>query len=588
MKVSDYIVKCLELNNIETCFSITGGFSMHLNDSFGNSAKINTYYNHHEQACGYAAVGYTKTNNTPSVVCTTAGIAATNAISPCLIAYQDSLPILFINGQVKRNDTVRRINKGSSHPIRNYAFADCDIVEMVSSITKYSHEVTSKDEVPSVMLKLLTELTGDRPGPCWLSIPLDIQGSLLEDQPDIPIIKISKKLSNFDDKIYEYLESATRPLILAGGGIRLSNTVDKFNTFVNKYRIPVVTSLMGIDVIETDSNLFSGRVGIYGDRPGNFTVQNSDLIIALGCRLSQGVIGYDPSTFAREAKIVYVDIDDSEINKPSSRRYDLIVRCDLNVFFDTFSYEVPDYSIWVDTCNRWKMKWLYEIPSNIENTSINPYIALKKMFEVIPKSKNIVSMTGSIVTILWHMLDVKKNNRFVFNSQGDMGPELPAAVGCYIADPTKPVVVIVGEGSLQFNIQELQTIVHHKMPIKIVVFNNASYGAIDITQRTYFKNRFGIDSGSGISFPDTKKIANAYGIDYISANTYDDLTDNFITFFSNPNAMIFEIFCMIQGRCPKLSAIKNSDGSFTSRPFEDMEPLLNRDEFQQEMIIPII
>ena len=589
MRVSDYIVKCLYENGINVCFSITGGFAMHLNDSFGQHDSFKVIYNHHEQSCGYAAVGYTKTINKPSVVCTTAGIAATNAISPCLIAYQDSLPIIFINGQVKTYDTIRTINKKINNNIRNYAFADCDIISMVSSITKYSYEFQSVEELENVMKDAMYNMIEGRPGPIWLSIPLDIQGTIIDDNISVPIVKISipKELLP-SNSIHDLLGLSERPIIIAGNGIKLANCSDKFLHFVNTIKIPVVTSLLGIDLIETNNPLFTGRVGIYGDRLGNFSVQNSDLLLVLGCRLSQGVVGYNPNTFARCAKIIYIDIDETEINK-EIKNCTLKIHTDLNNFFENFKHREYDFSRWIDICNRWKNKWLFEMPKNIlSNETINPYYALKILFDKAPSNKNIVSMTGSIVTVLWHMINIKKGDKFIFNSQGDMGPELPAAIGTQISEPSKNVFVIIGEGSLQFNLQELQTIVHHKLPIKIIVFNNSAYGAIDITQRTYFKNKFGVDSESGLSFPDTKKIAYAYGIHYISISTNDDLLDAIDKLIEYNDNVILEIFCCIQGRYPKLSSIKNEDGSFTSRPFEDMEPFMARDEFQTEMIVPII
>lgn len=581
VRVSDYIVKVLESYGIDTVFGLTGGFAMHLNDSFGKSS-FKAYYNHHEQACGYAAMGFTKTKNVPSVVCTTSGIAATNAISPCLDAYQDSVSILFLSGQVKSFDTIRAINAKTNHPLRNYAFSDSDLISMVSGITKYSRELTCVEEVKSVVQAAMTALTTGRGGPVWLSIPLDIQGALIDEE--VPYRSVAPCSSDIDlSDVYALLETSTRPVIIAGNGIKLANCRETFTSFVETHRIPVVTSYLGADVIESASPYFAGRVGIYADRCGNFAVQNSDLLLVLGCRLSQAVVGYNPKTFARAAKVIYVDIDPSELAKAD---YHCKVFADLGVFFSSFSASTPDYSAWVAKCQHWKAKWLFELPP--DTADINPYHAVKRLYERLPENKITTTGSGSIAIIVNQLVNIKKNDVFIWSGHGDMGTDLPMSIGSHLADPSKAYVLFTSEGTLQFNIQELQTIVHHNLPIKIIVFNNASYGAIEITQKTFFANKFGVDKASGLSFPDTGKIAAAYGIQYMSVREKTDLEGVIDQFLKTTGPVIFEIFVCIQARTPKLSARKNEDGTFTSLPFEDMEPFLSREEFNAEMIVPIL
>jgi len=588
IKVSDYITQFLEQNNINTLFTITGGFAMHLNDSFGRG-KFNTYYQHHEQACGYAAVGYGKITNKPSIVCTTSGVAATNAISPCLVAFQDSVSVLFISGQVKSIDSVTRINN-KDIKLRNYAYSNCNIISIVSEITKYSCEILDVSEVKSVLKNAVYNLINGRPGPVWISVPIDIQGMLIENV-EIPIVlkeNITNLHNNNLEDVYKLLSESNRPIIIAGNGIKLGNAFNRFRDFIDKYNIPVVTTVLGIDLLETKDELYVGRVGIYGDRCGNFCTQNSDLVISLGCSMSQGVVGYRPDLFAREAKIIYLDTDCEELKK-TNVNYTLKISMDLNTFFDKYTFEPKSYSNWIKKCNHWKSKWLFETPPNVLATSIiNPYHALKIFFDKAPENKIVISTTGSIVFTLWHMINIKKNDRYLYNGQADMGPELPEAIGVQIAEPSKMVIAILGEGSLQLNIQELQTIVHHKLPIKILVFNNGSYGAIQITQQNYFKNYFGINSETGLSFPDTEKIANAYGIKYICSRKNETLEDVINVFLNYKDTIIMEIFCCVQKRYPMFSASKNEDGTFTNRPFEDMEPFLDREEFNKEMIVKSI
>jgi acetolactate synthase-1/2/3 large subunit len=591
-RVSDYIVEFFYRNGVDTLFTITGGFAMHLNDSFGVHGNYNIYYQHHEQALAYAAVGFSKTNNKPAIVCTTAGCAATNAITPCVIAHQDSLPIIFISGQVKSTESLTAINT-EKMKLRHYAGADVDIISIVKPITKYAKEILKVSELDDMLVECYTQLVSGRPGPVWLSIPVDIQGMLIE-MDNIPIV--SKNIENAScehrqlEQIYGLIKDAKRPIIIAGNGIKLGNCNDKFNNFLKKYNIPVCVTFHGTDLIESDNNLYVGRIGLIGDRAGNFALQNSDLVLSFGCKMAQGIIGYRPDWFAREAKIIYIDNDQNELEK-NNIKYTLKVNMDLNMFFDNYNFEPSNYSTWIDKCVHWKSKWLFETPLNMlqDDNIVNPYYVLKTFYHMAPSDKISLVSSGSIVTNVWHMANIKKNDQFIFSSQGDMGFELPAAIGAQIAEPNKMVVPILGEGSFQLNIQELQTIIQYKLPIKILLFNNDAYGAIKITQENFFKTKFGVDKSSGLSFPNTSKIAAAYGIHYVSVykNTeVEDAIDRFINYSEGP--VILEIFCCIQGRYPRLNAIKNDDGTFTNRPFEDMDPFMDREEFRKEMIVSIV
>jgi acetolactate synthase-1/2/3 large subunit len=599
IKVSDYIVDFFNKNGINTLFTITGGFAMHLNDSFGKHGSYEIYYQHHEQACGYSAVGYSKTNSKPAIVCTTAGCAATNAITPCLIAHQDSLPILFISGQVKSTESLKAINTDTMK-LRHYAGADCDIISMVTPITKYAKEILGVDEVKSVLVEAFTQLVSGRPGPVWLSIPIDIQGLFIELDEANDFTQIQKNImivssvatGSFSDSdlelLHKELQMAKRPLIIAGNGIKLGNCTNKFTDFINKYKIPVVVTILATDVIETDNDLYAGKIGLIGDRHGNFTMQNCDLLISFGCRMAQGIIGYRSDWFAREAKIVYIDNDPNELEK-TNLNYHLKINMDLNLFFASYidKFSAIDYSQWIQKCVHWKNKWLFELPP-AKDDAINPYFALKAFYSRMPNNIITLCASGSIVTNVWHMVKIKFGDKFIHSSQGDMGFELPAAIGAQIANPDKMIIPILGEGSFQLNIQELQTIVQYKLPIKILVFNNGAYGAIQITQTTFFNNKFGVDYSSGLSFPDTEKIAHAYGLQYISARKNEDIADCLDKFIACKEAVIFEVFCCIQGRYPRLNAIKNDDGTFTNRPFEDMDPFLPREELAEEMIVKMV
>lgn len=589
IKVSDYIVDFFYKNGIDTLFTITGGFAMHLNDSFGKHGQYNIYYQHHEQACGYSGVGYSKTNSKPVIVCTTAGCAATNTISPCLVAHQDSLPVLFITGQVKATESIQSINT-ETMKLRHYAGADCDIISMVKAITKYASEILSLNELNSTLIEAFKNLINGRPGPVWLSIPVDIQGFLI-DEMDIPIIQkdiVGAVVSSNDlQLIHDEIIKSERPLIIAGNGIKLGNCNQKFREFLKKYNIPVVVTFHGTDLIETDDPLYCGKIGLIGDRHGNFTMQNCDLLISFGCRMAQGIIGYRADWFAREAKVIYIDNDPNELEK-TNLNYHLKINMDMNLFFDNYNFVTKDYSSWIQKCMHWKNKWLFETPNISDESGINPYYALKEFYTAAPENKITIVSSGSIITNAWHMARIKNGDKFIISSQGDMGFELTASIGAQIAEPEKMVVPILGEGSFQLNIQELQTIIQYKLPIKILLFNNGAYGAIQITQTNFFKNKFGVDYSSGLSFPNTEKIAGAYGLKYIAARKNEDIQQFLTEFINCKEAVILEVFCCIQGRHPRLNAIKNDDGTFTNRPFEDMDPFLSRDEFASEMIVKIV
>jgi len=586
MNVSEYIVRTLELNGIDTSFSITGGFSMHLNDSFARSSFKNIYQ-HHEQACGYSAVGYTKACGRPSVVCMTAGIAATNSISPCLVAYQDSVSVLFISGQANSYETIRTLNSNTMK-LRHYAGADCDIISAVSGMTKFSHEITCVDEVPDVLKKTLDALMTGRGGPVWLSVPLNIQAMHI----DFPLVSMkpleqSSQLTDLSE-LYTLLRTAKRPLLLLGNGVRLAGCRNELQEFLKKYPIPCVFTILSTDLLETENPLSIGKVGLIGDRCGNFAIQNCDLLVSLGCRMSQGIIGYRPEWFSRESKKVFVDNDHNELQK-TNLKYDLKIKTDLRDFFLSFnSSDLPNYTNWIEKCKHWKSRWMFELPPIDEKDSINPYHALKLFYNLAPSNKITVASSGSIVTNVWHMLNVKKDDIFIHSSQGDMGFEVPAAIGAKISYPEKCVVSILGEGSLQLNIQEIQTIIHNKVAVKILVFNNASYGANVLTQTNFFNKKAGCDSTSGISFPDTEKIARAYGIEYASVRKYEEMDQAFQSFLEYPGPVILEVFCCIQIRYPRVSAMKNEDGTFHNRPFEDMSPFLERDDLKNEMIVQMI
>lgn len=557
MKISDFITEYLLKNNINKCFSVTGGFAMHINDSFGS--KLNVTYTNGEGPAGYSAIGYSKVKQDPCVVCVTAGCGETNAVTPCMIAYQDSVPIFFISGGVPHKESIRwkRLKEGTI--VRTFSGSDHDVVETVKGITKYACVLWNPNDIKDYLDECMFHLTNGKPGPVWLSVPLDLQSSQVSFVPEkFPIIRSESQCTCIFP--IEKWNNAKRPVILAGNGIYLSKTRTIFEKFIEFHKIPVVSTYFATD-ISPEYNM--GRVGILGDRTGNFVIQNADFILNIGSRLSKAVIGYRQEWFAREAEIVSINFEKVDIGET------LVM--DINDFFEKVHLPKKDCTQWLNKTISWKEKWFRELPNPGSETC--PYTFLNEFYNKKPDGGICVASSGSIFCVNWHQFLNKGKDEFIISSHGDMGFEIPCSIGCAL-NSIKPVYCIVGDGSFQFNFQELQTIKLNNLNIKILYFNNGGYGAIQITQDSYFKRRFGVD----IICPSVKKICNVYDLKYFTQNEIDEMLQ-----FSGP--CLIEVICKVQPRHPKLSNIMKDDGTFDNRPFEDMWPFLDRDEFLHEMCI---
>lgn len=567
MKVSDYITNFLLEKGIYKCFSVTGGFAMHLNDSFGQ--KMDVVYTHGEQPAGYAALGWSSYEHNPSICCVTSGCGATNAITPCLIAYQDSVPILFISGQVHRNDNIR--TSGGVH--RGYFGSDCDIIECVKSITKFAVELTEPGETDNILHKCYDNLTTGRLGPVWLSIPVDVQA--MEVPTATPsYIPIKSNLCNtFPSEFLELWSTSKRPIVLAGNGIHTSKTRKEFRNFIDNHGIPYVVTFFGSDLGDD----YIGKTGLIGNRSGNFAIQNADLIICLGARLSKNITGYNRGLFAREAKIVYVDIDESEFIK--DKRLDVKLHMDLKSFFEL---KLPKQhnvdSRWVLKTQEWRNLWIEEFPEKI-GPLICPYRHLNAFFKTKNGNSIVTMSSGSIYCVGWHTHRYKEGDRFVTSGHGDMGYEVASAMGASFHG--KRTYAIVGDGSFQYNIQDLQTLKHHNLPVTILIFNNGGYGAIQITQNTVFKREFGTTPTSDLSFCNIEKVTKAYDIPYYKVENDDDV--GYLKHTDGP--LVVEIVCNVQGRYPRLSNKPQPDGTFKNMPYEEMAPFLDDDFLKDNMFI---
>ncbi len=601
IRVADFIAEFLVENNIDTIFSVVGGGAMHLNDGFGHNKDLNCIYNHHEQACAIAAEGYYRMSNKLPAVCVTTGPGGTNALTGVLGAYLDSIPMLVISGQVKREMTVA----STGLALRQLGDQEWDIISTVNSMTKYSEMITDANKIKYCLQKALYYATHGRPGPCWIDVPLDIQGAiidtddLIEFTPTADDVDLGKQVTDgIIKEVIDKLQNAERPVIYAGSAIRTNNAYDDFLKLVERLQIPVVNAWNATDSLEYDNPLTCGCGGSFGDRPANFAAQNSDLILSLGCRLSTRQVSFAYESWAREAYKIMVEIDPAEIKKPTLN-IDMPIQSDIKEFLTKFnevldneySEAVFDYSDWVEICNNWKRKYPVCDESKYEQKDlINVYAFLDSLSNNMEENQKIVVANGSACACI-HGYKLKKGQRLVVNSGvASMGYDLPAAVGACFGIDKNDLVCVSGDGSIQMNIQELQTIVHHNLPIKLFVINNNGYQSIRITQRSFFEQPFvGIGSDSGdVSFPDMGKIANAYGIPYIRCESTDSLDSAIQETLNADSFMMCEIMVDTeQGFEPKSASKRLPDGTMVSAPLEDLKPFLSREELEENMIIDL-
>jgi acetolactate synthase I/II/III large subunit len=461
-------------------------------------------------------------------------------------------PVLFISGQVQRNDNIR--SRGGKD--RGYFGSDCDIVECVKGITKYAVELTDPRDTHRVLEECYENLTTGRLGPVWLSVPVDVQA-----------------MHMLPPEFLTLWSEAKRPIVVAGNGIHVSKTRDKFTKFIEHHTLPYVVSYFGSDLGDD----YVGKVGILGNRSGNFAIQNADLVLCLGCRLSKSVTGYNRHLFAREAKVIYLDIDESEFM--DAKNLDLKIHMDLRTFFDV---DIPQNNNidpkWISKTKEWKDNWSCELPPK-GGPLVCPYRHLNAFFNTKPPNSCVTASSGSIYCVVWHMYRHKEGDRFVTSSHGDMGYEMPVAMGASMHG--QRTYAILGDGSFQFNIQELQTLKHKNLPVTVMVFNNSGYGAIKITQNTMFKREFGTSSVSDITFCDIEKVTKAYDIPYYKVEEDDDV--GYLEHTDGP--IVVEVVCNDQKRFPSVSNKPMPDGTFKNMPHEEMAPFLDDEVLEDNMFV---
>jgi Thiamine pyrophosphate-requiring enzymes [acetolactate synthase, pyruvate dehydrogenase (cytochrome), glyoxylate carboligase, phosphonopyruvate decarboxylase] len=588
IRVSDYLVQRLVDAGISDVFLVTGGGAMHLNDAFGNHEKIRFHCFHHEQACAIAAEGYFRASGRLPVVNVTTGPGGTNAITGVLGQWLDSIPAIYISGNVKWETTIRSC---PDLQLRQLGDQEADIISIVSPIVKYASMLTDAEMVKYEIDKALYIATHGRPGPVWIDVPLNIQGAFVDPEnckdynaeencPGYNTEIISKQI----DALIGQLQKAQSPLLMVGVGIRLAKCEEKLSELYTRYHIPVLTGISGHDLIESDSPYFFGMPGICGDRMGNLAVQNCDLLLVLGTRLGLRQTTYNYTDFARNAYKVMVDVDRAELEKPTLQ-LDLKIESDLDLFLNLLlkklatQSQLPNYEEW----NQWGQRVRTKLPGVItDNPSsdgfISSYLFTERLFDLLPDNSVVVTGNGTAYTCTYQAMKIKKGMR-VFANQGcaSMGYDLPAAIGASIAGNKSETILVTGDGSIMMNLQELQTIAANNLPIKIFLLENEGYVAIRTTQTSFFNKRFvGESPRSGLHLPDFKKVAEAFGIKFIRTNEEKTL-DATIREVLNEQA---PVFCEIkmnpdQTLFPKVASYKTEDGRMVSKPMEEMFPFVD-------------
>lgn len=600
IKVSDFIFQHLvEMHGIRHCFLVTGGGAMHLNDSVGHTQGLTYICNHHEQASAIAAEGYYRTCGQLCVTNVTTGPGGTNAITGVLGQYLDSIPGIYISGQIKTSTykhTYDYLN------LRQLGDQEADIVSMVTPITKYAKTIYNPLDIKYELDKAIAIALDGRPGPVWLDIPLDVQGAMVDETKfkefDAATEMIDPvKHTLVDEQIKQLIErikNAKSPVIYVGNGVRLAKRENEFIQLVEKLNIPVVTAISGSDIIWHDHPLCYGKPGICGDRIGNIMVQNSDLLIVMGTRLSIRQVSYAYDLLAPKAYKVMVDIDLAEMQKPTLN-IDMPIHVNLSEFIDKMQV-VLNKEKGFPTFETWR-KWGREIEAKIptlfdDNPDMegytNSYKFADELFKQLHDGDVCVTGNGTAYTCTYQAMQVNKGVR-VFANQGcaAMGYDLPAAIGAVTSNKRGKTVLVTGDGSLQMNIQELQTLVTYKMPLKIFVLENEGYLAIKTTQKAFFGGKFtGSNPTSGVICPNLEKIAGAYGIPYTSCNENGQpLCDTIAKVLASDGPMICEIHMHPeQTLFPKSASFMDKNtGKMSSAPLEKMAPFMNK-ELQSQCI----
>ncbi len=610
MRVSDYIATRLADLGVKHVFIVTGGGAMFLNDAIGREHRFTIVPTHHEQAAAIAAEAYGRFCGEPALLNVTTGPGGINAINGVFGAYTDSVPMVVVSGQVKRETMVSSYDL----PLRQLGDQEVDIVAMVDRVTKYATVLRDPKDVRKVVDRAFYLATRGRPGPVWVDVPIDVQAAPIDpdtleafDPATDPFVLADQSgriatqdLGALADRVFDALRAAKRPVVFGGGGIRASGQYDAFLRVIEKLGVPTVTGWNAHDLLPNHHPLYAGKPGSVGDRPGNFTVQNSDFLLVLGSRLNIRQISYNWQSFARNAYKVMVDIDPAELAKPTLS-IDLPICADLTDFFSVLEarldgYETPsahrDYLTW--TRQRVETYPVLLPEYEQQDSPINPYCFVDRLFAELAENETVVSGDGTACVVTFQGAILKSGQRLYTNSGcASMGYDLPAAIGAYFAggaDANGRLICLAGDGSLMMNIQELATVAGRKLPIKLFIVNNDGYHSIRQSQQNHFPdNVVGCGPESGLHFPNFLDVARGFGIDGARCDSLADLPAVIRTALDSDGPYVCEVFIdKAQQFAPKLSSRKLEDGRMVSAPLEDLAPFLPREELKENMKIPLM
>ncbi len=583
MRAADYIAQILVDNGISQVFAVVGGGAMHLDDALGNHKGLHCIFNHHEQACAMAAESYARVDNRMAVACVTSGPGGTNAITGVLCAWNDSIPLLVLSGQVRTDTTI--LNTGLK--LRQFGEQEYDIINSVSNMTKYAEMIIDGSKVRYCLEKAIWIATHGRKGPCWLDIPLDIQSMVIETETQEPFIPNVEADCTKEDKIeaaIRRLSEAKRPVLLAGSAIRGAGAYESFREFVERTHIPTVAATAVSDLFPVSEKDYYGNFGVIGGRAGNFIVQNSDCILVLGARLSLKQIGFNYEEFSPDSYKIMVDVDEAELKKKTIS-IDLPICMDLSVFLDNKKLKelslIGMESEWVCYCEKLKVKFPIYQGKFDESEKVNPYYFAKKLQECLGEDAIMVVGNSCASDMTRQMGITKEGQRLWGNTNcGTMGYDVPAALGAAAASG-RTVYCMTGDGSIMMNIQELQTIVHNNLPVKIFIHNNEGYEAIVNTHTNFFGRLTGCTAESGVSFPNFELLAKAFGIPYYICRSHADVDCILPKFVRQDGYGICEIYSdekqMIE---PKTKSKVLENGKMYSPPIDDLFPFLEEEEYR--------
>ena len=602
IRLADYVADFFVKHGVSDVFSVVGGGAMHLNDALGHNDGLKVTYNHHEQACAIAAEAYARLENKIAAVCVTTGPGGTNALTGVVGGWLDSIPMFIVSGQVRYDTTARYALQYTGTPLRAMGDQEYDIVKSVAPMTKYAVMIEDPKTIRYHLERAWHLATTGRPGPVWIDIPVNYQGGYVETEEleGYDPTEDDKLLPPAVDEatvqaVLEKIKNAKRPVFHAGYGIRLSGGYEAFRSVAEKLNIPIVTYWNAVDLIEDDSPLYCGRAGNMGDRPGNWAIQNADLILAVGTRISIRQVGYNWKTWARAAEVIMVDIDQAELKKPTLH-VEMPIWADAKDFLEKLDATAKGLvyagGIWNETCLRWKKEYPAVLPRQWEEngSTANVYAFIRYLSSQLPENSLTAVSNGACCVVGNQAYVIQKGSRMANNSAiASMGYGLPAAIGTCIGGGRRNTICLEGDGSIMMNLQELQTILTNNLPIKIFLINNNGYHSIRITQTNLFnKNFVGIGEESGdLGFPDFQKLAEAFGYRYYSAHSNAEMKEVVDTVLKLDGPVFTEIFTdTTQVWEPKSSTKRLEDGTLVSPPLEDLAPFLPREELERQMFIP--